>query len=233
MKQSHYYNICKAVNSGAKLFSVLLDPEEFDSTQTQSFLKLIPSETTHIFVGGSTDLHNNTQALVTSLKTYTKLPVFLFPGDYLQITGSADALLFLTLLSGRNAEYLIGQQVKAIPILRKTNLEVLSTGYILIDGESDSTVARISKTRPISQKDIQQIVNTAIAGEYLGCKLIYLEAGSGAIKPVSKEIISLVKQNISIPLIVGGGIKTKNQIQNAYKAGADMVVMGTFFEQNM
>jgi len=233
MKQSQYFNFCQSVQAGKKLFSVLIDPEAFNSSLTQNLLNSIPEKTTHLFVGGSTDLHNKTQEVVINLKKHTDLPIFLFPGDYLQITGSADALLFLTLLSGRNAEYLIGQQVKAVGLIKKTNLEVISTGYILIDGGSDSSVARISKTKPISQKNIQQIVNTAIAGEYLGCKLIYLEAGSGAINPVSPDIISLVKKNISIPLIVGGGIKTQTQIQNAYNAGANMVVMGTFFEQKM
>ncbi len=230
MKNTYYHTICQTVKSGKKLFAVLIDPEEFKTTQAQLFLKNLPQDTTHLFVGGSTDIHNKTEEVVVSLKKYSNLPVFLFPGDYLQITPKADALLFLSLLSGRNAEYLIGQQVKAVPLIKKTTLEIISTGYLLIDGGNNATVARISKTKPIPQQEIQQIVNTAIAGEYLGAKLIYLEAGSGAITPVSDRIIKQVKKAIKIPLIVGGGIKTENQKQAAYQAGADMVVMGTVFE---
>lgn len=231
MPQKFYNNILQAVQKKQPLFAVLVDPEKFDSKKTTDFLKNIPSDVTHLFVGGSTDVNHKTEAVVTTIKNHTQLPVFLFPGDYLQISSNADALLFLSLLSGRNAEYLIGQQVKAVPKLKNTTLEIISTGYILIDGGNQSAVARISNTKPIVQTEIQQIVNTALAGEYLGAKLIYLEAGSGATIPVSAQIISSVRKNISIPLIVGGGIKTKKQKEEAHLAGADMVVMGTIFEK--
>ncbi len=228
---NYYQKILTSVTNNQKLLAVLIDPEEFIVTQTHVFLEKLPGDTTHIFVGGSTDIHNRTEEVVTAIKKLGTFPVVLFPGDYLQITPKADALLFLALLSGRNAEYLIGQQVKAVPLIKETKLEVISTGYILIDGGTQSAVARISKTTPILQTEITHIVNTALAGEYLGNSLIYLEAGSGAINPVSQEIISRVKEAISIPLIVGGGIKTEKQKQDAYQAGADMVVMGTVFEQ--
>jgi putative glycerol-1-phosphate prenyltransferase len=230
MQSKFYNNILQAVHKKYPLFAVLIDPEDFNCNQTIAFLDTLPNDVTHIFVGGSTDIHNKTETVVTAIKKHAHLPVFLFPGDYLQITAKADALLFLSLLSGRNAEYLIGQQVKAIPLLKETSLEIISTGYILIAGGTESSVARVSKTQPISQNDVQQIVNTAIAGQYLGAKLIYLEAGSGAKIPVSTEIISAVKNNISIPLLVGGGIKTMQQKQKAFQAGADMVIMGTVFE---
>lgn len=138
--------------------------------------------------------------------------------------------MFLTLLSGRNAEYLVGQQIKSISQLKNSNLEIISTGYILIDGGNDSAVSKVTKTEPLSQKNIEVIVHTALAGQFMGAKLIYLEAGSGAKFPVKTEIISEVKKTINIPLIVGGGIKTESQKQAAYNAGADMVVMGTAFE---
>ncbi|HLV92648.1 MAG TPA: geranylgeranylglyceryl/heptaprenylglyceryl phosphate synthase, partial [Aequorivita sp.] len=153
-----------------------------------------------------------------------------FPGDYSHITNLADVLLFLSLLSGRNAEYLVGQQVKSISKLKKSSLEIIPTGYILINGGNNSSVSKVTKTSPISQTNIEEIVHTALAGQYMGAKLIYLEAGSGAKFPVSPEIISKVKSELKIPLIVGGGIKTEEQKKLAYDSGADMIVMGTAFE---
>ncbi len=194
--------------------------------QTKIFLDKLPVETSHIFVGGSTGTYEETKNVVESLKRNTNFPVFLFPGSYHQITEKADALLFLSFISGNNPEYLIGQQVKSIEKLKNSSLEILSTGYILIDGGTKSAVARVSGTKPISQKNIEQIVTLALAGQFSGKKLIYLEAGSDARFPVSNTIISAVK----IPVIVGGGIKTLEKLQQVYHAGADMVVMGTVFE---
>ena len=170
---------------------------------------------------------------VKTLKKYTKIPVVLFPGDYSQVTNNADALLFLSLLSGRNPEYLIGQQIKSVPFLKNSTLEIIPTGYILIDGGTNSSVLKVSKTSPISQENIELATATAIAGMYKGKQLIYLEAGSGAKTPVNSQLISEVKKNINIPLIVGGGIRTKKQLANAYNHGADMVVIGTAFEENI
>ncbi len=181
-------------------------------------------------MGGSTVANGETEATVQALKAETKLPIFLFPGDHSQITPLADALLFLTLLSGRNAEYLVGQQIKSISKLKNSPLEIISTGYILINGGNDSAASKGTKTEPLPQENIENIVHTALAGQFMGAKLIYLEAGSGAKFPVKPEIISEVKKAINIPLIVGGGIKTEAQKNTAYEAGADMVVMGTAFE---
>lgn len=141
-------------------------------------------------------------------------------------------MLFLSLLSGRNPEYLIEQQIKAVPYLQSSKLEVIPTGYILIDGGINSSVLKVSKTKPISHHNINLAVQTAIAGMYKGKQLIYLEAGSGALQSVSAQMIFEVKKNLNIPLIVGGGIKTKEQLQKTYKAGADIVVIGTAFENN-
>ena len=187
--------------------------------------------TTHIVVGGSTVPHGRTKTVVDAIKLVTAKPVILFPGDSSQITSSADALLFLSLLSGRNPEYLIGQQVKAVSVLRSSSLEVIPTGYILLDGGTTSAVARVTNTTPISQHNLKQIVDTAKAGEYMGAQLIYLEAGSGAQIAVDVEIISAVKEEIKIPLIVGGGIRSEEAKQHAFDAGADMVVMGTAYEK--
>ena len=229
-KKTCYQLIIDLLSDGKKGFAVLVDPDHFNEANVKNFLGTIPNHTSHIFVGGSSITNGETKVTVMAIKENSSLPILLFPGDVSQITTYADGILFLTLLSSRDPEYLIGQQVKAIPKLRTTDLEIISMGYILIDGGNISAVQRVSNTEPMPQNNVQLIVDTALAGEYLGVKLIYLEAGSGAKYPVSSEIISAVKKEISIPLIVGGGIKNEEEIQIAYQAGADMVVMGTAYE---
>jgi len=226
-----YQTFTEAVTFKKKLLAILIDPDKFRVEKAAKFLRSIPLETTHIFVGGSIVPNGLTKVLVDALKLYTSRPILIFPGDYSQITDAADGLLYLCLLSGRNPEYLIGQQVQAVSSLRTTSLEVISTGYLLIDGGIESSVTYVTKTSAMPQDNIQPIVDTAKAGALMGMKLIYLEAGSGAQIPVAAEIISEVKKEIGIPLIVGGGICSDAQIQKAYEAGADMVVMGTAFEQ--
>lgn len=230
MTTNLYKSFSDAVSQKKKLLAILLDPEKFELEHTATFLRNLPVETTHLFVGGSTVPNGMTENLINELKLYTAKPILLFPGDVSQITEVADGLLFLSLLSGRNPEYLIEQQIKAVSKLRGSTLEVIPTGYILIDGENESAVARVTNTQPMNQRDVSAIVDTAKAGELMGAKLMYLEAGSGAKKPVSAEIISAVKKELNIPLIVGGGIKSIEQINNAYQAGVTMIVMGTAFE---
>lgn len=228
-----YQNILQARRENKKLLAVLIDPEKIKLKNIPFFFeKVHQSVITHVFVGGSTDKNNQIDTVVSAIKKETHLPVILFPGNIDQITPKADGILFLSLLSGRNPEYLIGQQIKSIPFLKETALEIISTGYILIDGGKHTATQKVSNTQPINQQDENLIVNTALAGEYLGQQLIYLEAGSGAFVPVNSSIIRKVKNNLSIPLIVGGGIRTKEQLENAYKAGADLVVIGTAFEKN-
>jgi len=230
MKKNALNTIELAQFTTKKLLAILIDPDKFDVKNTSLFLEKIPESTTHIFVGGSTVKEGITEEVVKKLKLITKKPIFIFPGGTTQIVNQADALLFLVLLSGRNPEYLIGQQIKAVPKLRKTLLEVISTGYILIDGGNSSAVSRVTQTTPIAQENIQHIVDTAKAGELIGNKLIYLEAGSGAKNPVSEEIIRAVRKEINVPLLVGGGIRKASQMNRAYNAGANMVVMGTVYE---
>lgn len=217
-------------SSQKKLLAILIDPDKFKTETAAIFLRNLPVETTHIFVGGSTVAIGKTALLVKTLKLYTRKPIVIFPGDVNQITAEADALLFLSLLSGNNPEYLIGQQIKAVEKLSNIHLEVIPVGYILIDGGNTSAVSRITQTQAIPQQNFKQIVATAKAAEYLGKKLIYLEAGSGAKYPISPTIIEKVVKSVSIPIIVGGGIRTEDQKQNSYEAGATMVVMGTAFE---
>ncbi|MDO5972203.1 geranylgeranylglyceryl/heptaprenylglyceryl phosphate synthase [Flavivirga aquimarina] len=228
-----YKDILASISKKEKGLAVLIDPDKMVFEKVPSFIeKVNASVTTHIFVGGSTVDENTTETLVEEIKKYTKCPVVLFPGDVTQITGKADAILFLSLISGRNPEYLIGKHIASISKLEETNLDVISTGYILIESGKETAVERVTGTEPLSRANIQYIVDTAKAGELLGMKLIYLEAGSGAKLAVSKEIISKVKEALNIPLIVGGGIKNKKQIESAYNAGVDLVVIGTAFEED-
>lgn len=228
-----YNHILQAKNDGNKLLAVLIDPDKFQLKNALQFIdKVNESVITHIFVGGSEVGQNVTQQLVEVIKMLTDLPIVLFPGDVTQISKDADAILFLSLLSGRNADYLIDKQVQAVPLLEKTQLEVISTGYILIESGKTTAVQRVTNTLPLNRTDVDAITNTAKAGELLGKKLIYLEAGSGATYEVPVEVIASVKNKIDIPLIVGGGIRSKSQIENAFIAGADLVVIGTAFEED-
>ncbi|WP_119789267.1 geranylgeranylglyceryl/heptaprenylglyceryl phosphate synthase [Flavobacterium anhuiense] len=225
--------ILEAKSNGQKLLAVLLDPDKIVLENINHLIeKINQSPATHIFVGGSIVQNTILEELITALKQKTNLPVILFPGDPSQISPKADGILFLSLLSGRNPDYLIEYQVQAAPILKKTNLEVISTGYILIESGNETAVARVSKTKPLSRENLDLVLATAQAGEMLGNQLIYLEAGSGAKQSVPTKMIELVAQNIQIPVIVGGGIVDLHGIQKAYKAGADLVVIGTAFENN-
>jgi len=228
-----YQDILVSISKQKKLLAVLIDPDKMTIEMVPGFIeKVKKSIITHVFVGGSTVEEYVTDKVVSEIKKLSDLPVIIFPGDINQIVDSADALLFLSLISGRNPEYLIGKQVEAVSKLREMHLEVLPTGYILIENGKETSVERVTETIPMSRSNIQAITDTAKAGELLGMKLIYLEAGSGALHPINESIISSVKQELNIPLIVGGGIKSKTQLDEAYDAGADMVVIGTAFEED-
>lgn len=223
--------IVQAKRSGERLLAVLVDPDKFDASKTEHFLQRIPDNTTHILVGGSAVPDGKMEPAVLALKKLSQLPILLFPGSFDQLTEAADGLLFLILLSGRNPEYLVGQQVQAMPFLRNSNLQVMPTAYVLIDGGNQSAVARVTQTKPMDPTRVQDIVDTAKAGELMGAKLVYLEAGSGALNPVPATVIKAVSDDLSIPIIVGGGIKNEQQKETAYKAGATMVVVGTALEE--
>ena len=230
---SIYKNIQDSISKGEKLLAVLIDPDKFSIESTSSFIRKVnESIATHIFVGGSIVNKDATDILVSEIKKHSNLPIVLFPGDVSQITDKANALLFISLLSGRNSEYLIGKQVEAVSKLSKMQLEVISTGYILIESGKETAVEKVTNTKPMPRGNIQNIVDTAKAGQLLGMKLIYLEAGSGAREPLTKTIISRIKQELDIPLIVGGGIRSKVQLDHAFNAGAELVVIGTAFEED-
>jgi putative glycerol-1-phosphate prenyltransferase len=228
-----YQDILQAKANSEKLLAILIDPDKIELQSVKTLTgKINNSPATHIFVGGSSVETTILNDLIIIIKRNSTLPILLFPGNPSQISAEADGILFLSLLSGRNPDYLIEHQVNAVPILRKTNLEIISTGYILIESGQETAVARVSKTKPLDRYNLNYVLQTAQAGELLGKKLIYLEAGSGAQKAVPHNMISFVSENISIPLIVGGGIRTLQEIQLAYEAGADLVVIGTAFEEN-
>jgi putative glycerol-1-phosphate prenyltransferase len=232
-RTSIYQQIANARIENRKLIGILLDPDKLRLEKVADCLRAIDSqEVDLLLVGGSTVENGDTQALVGRIKELSSLPVVLFPGDFSQITGQADAVLFLNLISGRNSEYLINQQVKAVPLLEETNLEVIPTAYILVDGGVETSVAKVSKTEPISPKDEKTILETALAGAYMGNKLVYLEAGSGAKSPIPGSLIAELRSRIDIPIVAGGGIRSHRQMAEAFENGADMVVIGTAFEQN-
>lgn len=228
-----YSEILKAKAEQQKLLAILLDPDKIVWEGIDQLLsKINQSPATHVFIGGSLVFSEKIDELILKIKASSNLPVVLFPGSPSQISNHADGILFLSLISGRNSDYLIEHQVKAAPILKKSNLEIIPTGYILIESGNETAVAKVSQTLPISRNNRQEVLDTAQAGEMLGNKLIYLEAGSGARLSIPAAIIQLVSQNIEIPLIVGGGIKSKNEIELAYASGADLVVIGTAFEKD-
>ena len=229
-----YNNILQSKAKNEKLLAILLDPDKIDLDNAETLIKKInQSPATHIFIGGSIVNNNILDELIIKIKQNCDLPIILFPGNPSQISDQADAILFLSLISGRNPDYLIEHQVKAAPILKKTQLEIISTGYILIESGAETAVERVSKTAPLNRDNFELVLATAQAGEMLGNKLIYLEAGSGAKQAVPLEMIQFVSQNINIPLIVGGGIVDLQGIQKTYDSGADIVVIGTAFEKDV
>ena len=234
MSVSIYEAICHAKKSNQKLLAILIDPDKVELTNLGILAqKINQSPATHIFVGGSIIQHFIIDELLIELKKHCALPILIFPGHPSQISQNADGLLFLSLLSGRNPVYLIEHHINAIELLKDSNLEIIPTGYLLIDGGTETAVQRVSQTTPIDSNAIDLAFKTAKAGEYLGKKLIYLEAGSGALNPVPTNMIRAVAQQLTIPLIVGGGIRTKEAIEEAYTAGADLVVIGTAFENDI
>ena len=222
MMAAIYQEILHAKLQKRKLLAILLDPEKLEVASIQDVcLKIKETPATHIFVGGSTFNGSHLDALILEIKKHIYLPVLIFPGDYKQISNHADGILFLNLVSGRNPEYLIEHQVNAVPLLEKTNLEVIPTAYLLIESGVVTAVEKVSATKPLNRDNIGYVSQTAKASEWMGNQLVYLEAGSGA-----------TASKISIPIIVGGGITSFEGIQQAYKAGATMVVIGTAFENN-
>lgn len=225
--------ICQTYfQKGKKRFAVLIDPDKQDLIDTGKFAANAQNSSADmIFVGGSL-VSGDTSKTVEAIKDHTDLPVILFPGSIFQISDNADAILFLSLISGRNPEYLIGNHVLAAPLLQKSNLEIIPVGYVLVHGGNISSVEYMSNTKPIPSNKTDIILATSIAGQMTGKKAIYLEAGSGAINHVPGIAVQQVSKSLNIPLIVGGGIKETDQANLLYASGADILVIGNLFEKN-
>jgi len=225
-----YKSLLENKASGKKSLAVLLDPDKCGKDGIKQSVQLSEKAgVDYFFVGSSVLMHEGLDAFVAFLKK-SSIPVILFPGNRFQISDNADAILLLSLISGRNPELLIGQHVLAAPELKRSGLEILPTGYMLIDGGNLTSVNYMSQTLPIPANKTDIAVTTAMAGEMLGMKLIYLEAGSGAKKSVSVNMVQEVRQNIDVPLIVGGGIRNGETASEICKAGADVIVVGNAFE---
>ena len=225
-----YSTIIDSLASG-KLFAILVDPDKHDKKSIVAIGRLARKDAVDFILVGGSLVSDSVDETVSILKESTDLPVILFPGNVLQISPRADGILLLSLISGRNPEFLIGNHVIAAHLLKKTNMEIIPTGYILIENGRTTSVEYMSNTKPIPADKIDLAMATAIAGEMLGHKLIYLEAGSGAKENVNAGMIREVRSQISIPLIVGGGIHTPEQIRETYRAGADIIVVGSAIEQ--
>jgi len=226
-----YQNIVESKGK-KKLFTLLLDPDKCDTKRLSSILSTSSqSKISMLMVGGSL-VNTDINSLIGDIKKICELPIVLFPGNAVQFADKADAILLLSLISGRNADFLIGNQVIVSGAIKRSGIEVLPTGYVLIDGGVQTSVQYMSNTMPIPASKADIAVATALAGQQMGLKLIYLEAGSGAKNPVPLEMIKAVRDEIEIPIIVGGGLRTPEMVKAAWNSGADMVVVGNIFEGN-
>jgi putative glycerol-1-phosphate prenyltransferase len=232
--QDSIYNlILQRAKNGQKSIAVLIDPDKQTEDELIDLVQLnekLPFD--YYFIGGSLLYTSRFENTVKVIKEHSKKPCIIFPGSFEQVSNHADALLLLSLISGRNPEYLIGNHVLAAPKLKKSNIEVISTGYLLIESGKLTTATYISHTLPIPSNKPEIAATTAYAGYLIGMKIMYLDGGSGAEFPVPQSIIKAVKNEVPTPLIVGGGIKTVNDIKNTFNAGADIVVIGTALEKN-
>ncbi len=219
---------------GKKSIAVLIDPDKVDDGPKLQYLINLASENCvdYFLVGGSLLTTNNLSDVIRLIKKNVNIPVIIFPGNSMQIDPAADGILFLSLISGRNPELLIGQHVAAAPILRNTNLEIIPTGYLLINSGKVTSVAYISNTTPIPEEKYSLAACTAMAGEMLGLKAMYLDAGSGAEREISPKMIAAVRRAVRVPLVVGGGINTARKAMAALEAGADTIVIGNALEKD-
>jgi phosphoglycerol geranylgeranyltransferase len=225
-------NIQSRAKQNHKMLAVLIDPDKADSESLVNLVGLAASKVDFFLVGGSLVTGGNMDATLQEIKKHSDLPCIIFPGSPSQISAHADAIFLLSLISGRNPDLLIGKHVEAAADLKKSNLQIIPTGYLLVDGGRTTTVSYISATVPIPADKPEIAGVTALAGEQLGLKIIYLDAGSGAMNRVPAEMIKAVRNLVSLPIVVGGGIKTRAEMNEAWEAGADVVVVGNHLETN-
>lgn len=213
--------------------AILIDPDKTSGREIQHLTSQTNQDKVDFFfVGGSHITKGNIDETISSLKTHSNIPVILFPGSVLQIAENADAMLFLSLISGRNPEYLIGQHVIAAPYIEKISLETIPSGYMLVDSGKSTTASYMSNTIPLPIDKPEIAASTALAGELIGLELIFIDAGSGAQNSIPAEMIKAIKDKINIPLIVGGGIRSAETAREKIDAGADLIVIGNAIENN-
>ena len=230
---SVYKYILEKKQKNEKIFTLLIDPDRLTPEKLKDFIPFAGKEGVDAFFIGSSFLMSDFfDSYIVEIKNFTKKPVVIFPGNPNQVSKNADALLFLSVISGRNPEHLIGSHVQAAPIIHKMKLETIPTGYMLIESGALTTAQFMNNSLPIPREKTGLAVAHALAGQYLGLKMIYLEAGSGAKMSVPPEMIGAVRKYLDIPLIAGGGIKTPEEAETKVKAGADMVVIGNHFEED-
>lgn len=219
---------------GRRSLAVLIDPDK--NHNLSDVIKLtnmaVENKVDYLFIGGSLITNDNFGAIITTIKDHCNIPVVIFPGNHIQIDPAADGILLLSLISGRNPDMLIGQHVLAAPVLKRSKLEIIPTGYILVNSGSATSASYMSNTTPIPSNKPAIAACTAMAGEMLGLRALYLDAGSGSTHPVPQKVISTVRRSVDVPIIVGGGINSVIKVQNALEAGADMIVVGNALEKS-
>ena len=233
-KSNILQKITQGSEEGLKYFALLIDPDKIkDFNELNKLIHVaIENKVDYFFIGGSLIVGNALGTCISFIKSKTDIPVVLFPGNNQYIDLQADAILYLSLVSGRNPDLLIGQHVLSAPILKRSNIEVLATGYMLIDGGKSTSVSYMSNTTPIPHDKVDIAVSTALASELLGQRMIYMDAGSGAMQAISEKMVQSVKRAIDIPLVIGGGINNVQKAKSAWKAGADIVVVGNAIEKS-
>ena len=232
MRVPFYEDLLRKKRNGEKAFVLLIDPDEYPSDQLIRTLHLAnEAKVDYLFIGGSLLIRDRLSECLQLVREKTSLPSVLFPGSPLQFHEDADSLLLLSLISGRNPDMLIGRHVEIAPAIKRSNVEPVPTGYMLIDGGKPTSVSYISNTQPIPSDKADIAASTAMAGELLGLRCIYMDAGSGAQNPVPARMINKVSDSISIPLLVGGGLNSEDKIATAGHAGADAIVVGNALEK--
>lgn len=234
MLKGIYHSLTERKRAGKKSFAVLIDPDKVNDGNIEFLIELsVAAKVDYFLVGGSLVISNYLDECLQLIRRSCSIPTVLFPGSPSQVSKYADALLYLSLISGRNSELLIGQHVVSAPIVKRSGLEIMPTGYMVVDGGAPTTVSYISNASPLPADKNEIAMCTAMAGEMLGMKLIYMDAGSGAKRAISESMIEKVAQSIDVPLIIGGGIIEPEKAYLNCKAGADVIVVGNAIEKDV
>lgn len=226
-----YNKVLNAIENKGAAYFILIDPDKINEDSLSSFISKAENAGVDAFLlGGSLLLSGDLKSIIIKIKAISNIPIIIFPGSVSQVLPEADALLYISLVSGRNADQIIGHHVLASPMIKKTGIEPISTGYILVESGKVTTAEYMSGSMPIPRNKPEIAMATALAAEYLGMKMIYLEGGSGAELSVPNEMVKLVSSQCSVPVIVGGGIRDPKTAHEKVKSGAKVIVTGNYFE---